>query len=276
MPDETILSPQELFDRLGTAAAPVILDTRIDEDFAADPRLIPAAVRRPGLEAADWSARYAGRDVVVYCEGGLKISQGAAAWLRHAGARAAFLEGGFRAWRAAGLPLVPEEKIPPRDGDGRTVWVTRARPKVDRIACPWLIRRFVDPEAVFLFVAASEVAAVAERFAATPFDIEGVAWGHRGEACTFDAMVEAFGLGTEAMLRLAAVVRGADTGRAALAPEAAGLRAAALGLSRLFTDDLAQLEAGMALYDAFYLWARDGAPETRKRSAAAQESRDVQ
>jgi rhodanese-related sulfurtransferase len=276
MPDETTLSLQALFDRIGTAEAPDVIDTRTDDDFAADPRLIPTAIRRPGIEAADWASGFAGRDVVVYCERGLKISQGAAAWLRHVGARAASLEGGFQAWRAAGLTLVPEAKLPPRDGQGRTLWVTRSRPKIDRIACPWLIRRFVDPTAVFLFVAPAEVAAVADRFGATPFDIEGVFWSHRGDSCTFDAMVEEFGLGTEPMLRLAAIVRGADTARPGLAPEAAGLLAASLGLSRMFSDDMAQLEAGMALYDVFYLWARDAAAETHNWPAAKQEIRDVE
>ena len=117
-------------------------------------------------------------------------------------------------WAQAGLPLVPADKLPPRDAHGRTVWVTRARPKIDRIACPWLIRRFVDPEAVFLFVPPAEVAGVAERFDATPFDIEGECfWSHRGELCTFDVMVEEFGLATEPLLRLATIVRGADTAR---------------------------------------------------------------
>src|SRR6185295_5377375 len=128
---------------------------------------------------------------------------------------------------------------------GRTVWVTRERPKIDRIACPWLIRRFIDPAAVFLFVAPAEVAAVADRFGAVPFDIEGVFWSHRGERCTFDVMVEEFALATEPLLRLATIVRGADTARPDLAPEAAGLLAASLGLSRLYADDLEQLDAGM-------------------------------
>ena len=106
---------------------------------------------------------------------------------------------------------------------GRTIWVTRSRPKIDRIACPWLIRRFVDPNAVFLFVPPSEVQGVADRFAATPFDIEGegVFWSHRGELCTFDVMVEEFGLATEPLQRLATIVRGADTARLDLAPEGA-------------------------------------------------------
>jgi rhodanese-related sulfurtransferase len=276
MPDETTFSPDTLFDLIGTAEAPVVIDARTDEDFAADPRLIPAAIRRPGLKAADWAGAYGGREVVVYCERGLKISQGAAAWLRHAGAKAASLEGGFQAWHATGLPLVPQDKLPPRDAADRTLWVTRARPKIDRIACPWLIRRFVDPGAVFLFVAPSEVAAVADRFCATPFDIEGVHWSHRGERCTFDVMVEELGLGTGPLLHLATIVRGADTARPELAPEAAGLLAASLGLSRMYGDDLAQLEAGMALYDAFYRWARDAAAETHNWPAAKTEIRDVQ
>ncbi len=143
-------------------------------------------------------------------------------------------------------------------------WVTREDAKVDRIACPWLIRRFVDPEAVFLFVAAAEVLGVADRFGATPFDIEGdgVFWSHRGELCTFDVMVQELGLATEPLLRLATIVRGADTARPDLAPEAPGLLAASLGLSRMYAEDLAQLDAGMALYDAFYRWCRDATDET--------------
>jgi len=145
------------------------------------------------------------------------------------------------------------------------VWVTRGRPKVDRIACPWLIRRFVDPNAIFLFVTPSEVQAVADRLGAAPLDIEGegVVWSHRGELCTFDVMVEAFGLGgLDPLARLAPIVRGADTGRPDLVPEAAGLLAASLGLSRMYADDLEQLEAGMLLYDAFYRWCRDATDET--------------
>jgi hypothetical protein len=202
--------------------------------------------------------------VVVICQKGLKLSHGVAAWLRHAGIPADSLEGGALAWAQAGLPMVPEARLPPRDPQGRTLWVTRSRPKIDRIACPWLIRRFVDPHAVFLFVPASEVQGVAGRFEATPFDIEGedVFWSHRGELCTFDVMVEEFGLSTGPLRRLAAIVRGADTARPDLAPEAPGLLAASLGLSRMYADDLAQLEAGLVLYDAFYRWCRDASDET--------------
>lgn len=140
--------------------------------------------------------------------------------------------------------------------------MTRSRPKIDRIACPWLIRRFVDPSAVFLFVPASEVSLVGERFGATPFDVEDVFWSHRGELCTFDAMIEEFGLDSAPLLHLAKIVRGADTDRPELAPEVPGLLAASLGLSRIYNDDLEQLEAGMILYDAFYRWCRDATAET--------------
>jgi hypothetical protein len=172
------------------------------------------------------------------------------------------LEGGFVAWQEAKLPLVPLAKIPPRDSAGRTLWVTRSRPKIDRIACPWLIRRFVDPSAVFLFVAPQEVVGVADRFSATAFDIENTHWSHRGDLCTFDVMIEEFGLTSEPLQQLATIVRAADTARLDLAPEAAGLLAASLGLSRMYSDDLEQLNAGMVLYDAFYRWCRDATDET--------------
>lgn len=261
MPSPTAISVQKLARLVGTPKCPVLIDVRDDEDFAADPRLVPGSIRRSHADAATWVGAYRGRSAVVICQKGLKLSEGTAAWLRHAGASADSLEGGFAAWADAGLPLVPVSAIPPRDAAGRTVWVTRSRPKVDRIACPWLIRRFVDPEAVFLFVAPAEVPAVAERFAATPFDVEGTFFSHRGDTCSFDTMVEAFGLQIEPLLRLAAIVRGADTGHLEIAPEAAGLLAVSLGLSRMYADDLEQLEAGMAVYDAVYRWCRDAVDE---------------
>ncbi len=169
----------------------------------------------------------------------------------------------------AGAPkdslVVPEAPLPPRDAAGRTIWVTRARPKVDRIACPWLIRRFVDPLAMFLYVPPSDVLAVAEQVGGVAYDLEGegVFWSHRDDRCTFDLMVEQFGLGgMEPLAHLATIVRGADTGKPEIVPEAAGLLAASLGLSRMYADDLEQLEAGMLLYDAFYRWCRDARGET--------------
>ena len=163
--------------------------------------------------------------------------------MRNDGLDAQTLEGGFEAWKAGGQLLVRTDKLPPRDERGRTVWVTRARPKVDRIACPWLIRRFIDPKAVFLFVAPSEVLPVAERFQATPFDIDGVFWSHRGETCTFDTMLEEFRLKSPPLQQLALIVRGADTAGPRPCAAVSGSAGGVARLSRMYRDDLAQLEA---------------------------------
>ncbi|MGQ3281179.1 MAG: chromate resistance protein ChrB domain-containing protein [Shinella sp.] len=261
MPSFLEITSDKLNRIVGTPNAPMIIDVRNDEDFAADPRLIPGSVRRDYRNVTEWAEGLDG-PCVVLCQKGQKLGHGVAAHLRAVGKAAEVLEGGFEAWRASKVALVPEEKLPPRESHGRTVWVTGSGPKIDRIACPWLIRRFVDPSAVFLFVPAAEVAAVADRFNAAPFDIEDIFWSHRGELCTFDVMVEEFGLGTEPMLRLATIVRGADTSRPELALEVPGLLAASLGLSRMFNDDLEQLNAGMTVYDAFYRWCRDATEET--------------
>ena len=261
MSSPTQITVAQLSRLIGTPNAPVLIDVCIDEDFHDDSRLIPTAIRHPFQDIASLAPRLKGERVVIICHRGKKLSEGAAAVLRTHGVAAENLVGGNLAWRDAGLPLVPAEKIPPRNAEQQTVWVTRLRPKIDRIACPWLIRRFVDRDARFLFVAPSEVIAVAEKFEATPFDVEGVFWSHRGDRCSFDIMIEEFALETEPLSRLATIVRGADTDRHDLAPEAAGLLAASLGLSRMYRDDLAQLEAGMLLYDAFYRWARDATDE---------------
>ena len=257
MPTINAISPDKLLRLVGTASCPALIDLRAAGD------LIPGAIRRAPERVEAWAGALAAPAAIAVCRDGAETSPAVAAWLRHAGFKAEILEGGAEAWAAAGLPTIREAVLPPRDGEGRTRWVTRARPKVDRIACPWLIRRFVDPGAVFLFVAPAEVAAVGERMDAAPFDVDGVFWSHRGEQCTFDTMVEELGLGGFAALRhLAIIVRGADTARPELAPQAAGLLAASLGLSRIYSDDLAQLDAGMALYDAFYRWCRDAVDET--------------
>jgi hypothetical protein len=199
-----------------------------------------------------------GQSVVVVCQKGQKLSEGTAAWLRHNQVAAEVLEGGHAGWKQAerDCPCRQDSK---RDGRGRTV-PSRGPPEIDARAVA--IRRFIDPSAVFLFVAAAEVQAVSERFNATPFDVENVFWSHRGELCTFDVMVEEFGLATPPLQRLATMVRAADTGRLDLSPEAPGLLAASLGLSRMYDDDLEQLSAGMLLYDAFFRWCRDATKET--------------
>lgn len=141
-------------------------------------------------------------------------------------------------------------------------WVTRARPKIDRIACPWLIARFIDGDAHFLFVSADAVQRLARDTGAIPFDIEGVELSHRGPLCSFDAILRAYSLQDAALEELAMIVRGADTAHFELAPQCAGLFAISLGLSRLFDDDQEQLRHGLVVYDALYLWLRDGRRET--------------
>jgi rhodanese-related sulfurtransferase len=256
------ITPAQLTRLIGTPDAPTIIDVRIPEDIARDTRFLPCSRFETAKQVPAWAASYAGRSTIVVCQRGEKLSQGVAAWLRHEGVRAEFLEGGFEAWEQAGHLLASPARVPPRDNKGRTLWVTRTRPKIDRIACPWLIRRFIDPSAVFLFVAPAEVALVADRFGATPFDIEGVFWSHRDTLCTFDVMIAEFGLKSAALDRLSLIVRAADTATLDAAPEAAGLLAASLGYSRMYRDDLAQLDAAMGLYDAFYRWARDATNET--------------
>ncbi|WP_428640772.1 chromate resistance protein ChrB domain-containing protein [Roseibium sp.] len=261
MPAPNEITTSQLFRLIGTPECPAIVDISIDPDFNEDPYLVPGSFRHSHKDRAELLRKLAGRKCVVVCQRGIKLSQGLAAWLRCEGVEAEYLSGGMYAWRAAeGAMRIPASAIPARV-DGATLWVTRHRPKIDRIACPWLIRRFVDPAARFLYVSPSEVLGVADRYGATPFDVEGVHFSHRGNDCSFDTMIGEFGLHCEALERLAAVVRAADTNRHDMVPQAAGLLAVSVGLSRQYSDDLKQLEAGMTVYDALYRWARDGYEE---------------
>jgi hypothetical protein len=145
-------------------------------------------------------------------------------------------------------------------------WITRERPKVDRIACPWLIKRFVDPDAEFLFAPADQVASVARRENATPYDVDGAELGHRGEECSFDAIIHKYGLESDPALgQLARIVRGADTSAHDLTPESRGLLALAQGFSLAYDDDHQQLAAELPVYDALYAWCGD---QVRKERSA--------
>jgi hypothetical protein len=203
------------------------------------------------------------RRIVVACKAGKELSQFITAALRSAGYDAAMLEGGSFAWAGAGLPEVDRATLARLAPQRPSVWVTRRRPKIDRIACPWLIRRFIDPQAKFIFVDPAYVAAAAAEFGGIPFDIPDVEVSHEGERCSFDTMLSLFGLeGEPSLARLALIVRGADTARADLAPEAAGLHAISLGLSHLAVDDdHGLLERGFMLYDALFAWLRFAADE---------------
>ena len=143
-------------------------------------------------------------------------------------------------------------------------WITRERPKIDRIACPWLIARFIDTTPEFLYVPSADVLRIAAETGATPYDIPGVAMSHVGELCSFDAFIAKYELTDPALQQLALIVRGADTSRLDLTPQSAGLYAISLGLSRCFADDHEMLRHGMVMYDALYAWCREGREETHR------------
>jgi hypothetical protein len=174
--------------------------------------------------------------------------------LREKGFDARYLEGGIDGWAKAGLPTVRRRadwRVP-----GGSRWITRERPKIDRIACPWLIRRFIDPLATFDYVPAATVLDEAKARSAVPYDLPGAVVTHRGERCSFDALIEDFDLHDAALDRLATIVRGADTDRLDLAPECERLLATSMELSRRHPDDHAMLEQAMPVYDSLYAACR--------------------
>ncbi len=261
------ISSVDLYARLGTAAAPILVDVRRAAPDPAKDRLIVSAFHRPPQEVGRWSNLAPGRPVVVYCAHGHEVSQGVAAALRAAGIDAVYLEGGFAEWTAKGLPT--RRMIGATPGK----WITRERPKIDRIACPWLIRRFIDPSAEFTYVPANRVLDVAKETGATPYDIDGVEFTHEGDRCSFDTILRIYEIEDAALDHLATIVRGADTSRHDMTPQCGGLFAISLGLSAIFPDDYEMLEHGMVMYDALYTWCRSLPAETHNWPPARKEAR---
>jgi rhodanese-related sulfurtransferase len=247
------MKPSELRSRIGERRPPLVIDVRREPAFMASDEMISGALRRDPERTGDWTKSLpAAPCVVVYCVHGHEVSQNAAAALAATGVQASYLEGGLEeGWKAAGGPL--DHK--PRNGPTR--WVTRERPKIDRIACPWLIARFVDPGAQFLYVPAKTVLQAAGENDAVPYDVPDVHFTHDGELCSFDAFLKHYRLTDPALAALATIVRGADTARLDLAPQAPGLAAISLGLSRNFADDHEMLRHGMVMYDALYTWCKE-------------------
>jgi hypothetical protein len=190
------------------------------------------------------------------------VSQSVADTLAVAGFSARYLDGGIAAWITLGAPVA-------RKAVHGVTWITRERPKIDRIACPWLITRFIDTVPQFVFVPSEMVFDEAERLGAIPYDIPGADLSHRGELCSFDAFLAGYGLDEPALQHLAVIVRGADTSRLDLAPQAPGLLAISLGLSANFPDDHEMLGHGLVLYDALYRWCRSLTDETHGWEPAA-------
>ena len=250
--DAPAISAASLRASLASSRPPLVIDVRKVPTFLGAPDLIRGALRRDPLRVAEWGKTLPGEaEVVVYCAHGHEVSQGAAGALG-----ASYLEGGIEAWRAAGGDLSG------KPAGASTRWVTRERPKIDRIACPWLVRRFVDPDAEFLYVPAAEVKNAAAEREAVPYDIPDVEFSHVGDLCSFDAFLHYYRLSEPALDELALIVRGADTNRMDLSPQAAGLAAISLGLSMNFQDDHRMLEQGMVVYDALYSWCKKGKAET--------------
>ena len=252
--DTVSIDSRTLYSQLGSPRSPLVLDVRRDKAFDDSDRLIAGALRPTGDLIAFANQHADGRPIAVYCVRGHEVSQEAARSLSQAGHQAWFLEGGFDAWHAAALPTIrrrPDWRVP-----GGSRWITRERPKIDRVACPWLISRFIDPLARFDYVPTPRVFEEATARGAVPYDIPGAVVTHRGERCSFDALLEDFDLHDVALDHLALIVRGADTDRVDLAPQCAGLLATSLGLSRRFAKDHEMLEHAMPVYDGLYAWCR--------------------
>ncbi len=266
------ISVSELAKLLGTSRAPLLIDVRRDEAFKTAEHLLAGAIWRSPQRVQHWrEGLLKERPVVVYCAHGQEVSQGVAEALSAAGTTASFLTGGFGAWNGRNLALRRKRA---GEGEGPSRWVTRERPKIDRIACPWLIRRFIDPTATFMYVPADRVLATAEETGATPYDVAGVEFTHEGDHCSFDTFLRIYGIVDPALEHLAVIVRGADTSRHDLTPQCGGLLAISLGLSANFPDDHEMLEHGMVLYDALYTWCRSLQAETHNWPATAMKETD--
>jgi rhodanese-related sulfurtransferase len=250
------LSADRLRVLLDSAQPPLVMDVRRRDDYLGSSVAISGALRRDPGAVERWADELpAAASVVVYCVHGRAESQDVARILKSRGIDASSLEGGIESWEAASGAL----DVKPVGGGTR--WVTRERPKIDRIACPWLIRRFVDKDAELLYVPSADVRATARARDAIPYDIPDVHFSHEGERCSFDAFLKHFRLHDPALQQLAVIVRGADTARLDIAPQAAGLVAISLGLSRNYADDHEMLGHGMVMYDALYAWCKEGRDE---------------
>jgi rhodanese-related sulfurtransferase len=265
------ISAKQLAASLVRVDAPLVIDVRKSAAFDAA-QMIPGALRRlPALALGEphaWlEALPRDRALVMACVHGHEVSKNACKAALKAGFHATYLENGITGWFSGNAPKKTHsaDVLQYLNQDSPTRWVTRERPKIDRIACPWLIRRFIDPLAQFFYVPSHEVIAQATALAATPYDVPGVTFTHRNrteeERCSFDAFIEDFGLDDPALLKLADIVRGSDTGNLALTPQSAGLTAVSLGLSRLYPNDHAMLEHGMVMYDALYAWLQGATGE---------------
>ncbi len=261
-PQPSSTSPAVASRLVGTPDAPLFVDVRKAADFAASDYFIPGSIRWDyDAGAAEPPEMRGVTSAVAYCVKGLHVGITGAEKLRSADRTATFLEGGLRQWMETDALRVRKRTDLGVTGESISRWVTRARPKIDRIACPWLVRRFIDPRAEFFYVPTSEVFGFAEANKAVAYDIPGAPIEHVGPLCSFDNFLRAFELTSPTLERMAAIVRGADTDALYLAPQSAGLLAISLGFSKNFADDHAMLAAMMPVYDALYRWVLDATDE---------------
>jgi rhodanese-related sulfurtransferase len=263
------IEPEELLSILYADNSPAIIDVCRPQAFNDVQRMIAGAVWRDHMAANDWAHELGeGKEVIVNCVHGHNVSQVAVALLRAQGVNARYLKGGIAAWETAGGSTISRARLAQYQNSH---WVTRENPKIDRIACPWLIRRFIDPHASIHYVSAEWVQDIAEEIAATVFDIDAPdkTFTHVGDQCSFDAFIKYFDIRDPALNQLATIVRGADTARLDLAPQAAGLTAISLGLSAVYRDDLEMLDKGMIIYDALYSWCRNARDENHNWTGVA-------
>lgn len=256
------ISADELNDRMARGVSLRVFDVRRHQALETGSRFIPGSRWRDHMQTAAWIDQVApGTPVALTCMHGHNVSQIAGARLRAAGVQARVLAGGIDGWLEAGLPSIGQSQLAAFDSQAASVWVTRLGAKIDRVACPWLIRRFIDPDAEFLFVETEWVLDVAEELGAVAFDTPGAPIEHDGDLCSFDTLMAAFMIEDPALDELALLVRGADTDHNELAPETAGLLAISLGNAARASDDQETLQLGLPVYDALYARLRLAAGE---------------
>jgi rhodanese-related sulfurtransferase len=266
------VSAAQLAKQLGGPSGPIICDVRRSGAYDGAERVIAGAMRLPpGASDAEFCSLSKALPIVVYCVHGHEVSQHVAARLVQLGFNAVYLAGGVSEWEALGLlTMVKHADLQlPAALEKPSHWVTRERPKIDRIACPWLIRRFIDSRAIFHYLPGSEVTDFAKKSGAIAYDVPNVLISHQGaagELCSFDALMAELDLRDPALQRIAQIVRGADTDRLDIASESAGLLAVSLGLSRLYPNDDEMLEHGMVIYDALYTWSKSATGEVHNAS----------
>jgi len=256
------IEPVELFSIMHTDKSPIIIDTCRPAAFPKVPRLIASAFWIDSSNIRDWAVTISNdQPIIVNCVHGQNVSQLVASTLRSMGKNTRYVLGGVHGWEEAGGSTISRTKATQYQGKP---WVTRDNPKIDRIACPWLIRRFIDPKAVFHFVETEWVQDIADEMGGMAFDIDSLnsSFTHKGDRCSFDAFIDTFDIRDPALEQMATIIRGADTAKFDSAPQSAGLMAMSLGLSAIYSDDLEMLEKGMVIYDALYAWCRSASDET--------------